>query len=127
MSKSIIINRPNGYVTLVRSEVESSSEEPLTEHEQIINELYNKIKDLNKDVNYTINKSIISKDVDRIINTNDWMYIARPSPSYKLKTYTESYDCKIKLLDNGACYIEEEDKESFIIYPSAIKYIYFKE
>jgi len=44
MAKHIVIERPNGVVTIVRSEIETASEEPLTEHEQIINELYNKVK-----------------------------------------------------------------------------------
>lgn len=47
MAKYIEIERPNGMVTIVRSELETGSEEPLTEHEQIINELYSKVKNLN--------------------------------------------------------------------------------
>lgn len=46
MAKHIVIERPNGIVTIVRSEIETPSEEPLTEHEQIINELYSKVKNL---------------------------------------------------------------------------------
>lgn len=46
MAKHIVIERPNGTVTIVRSEIETASEEPLTEHEQIINELYGKVKNL---------------------------------------------------------------------------------
>ena len=46
MAKHIVIERPNGTVTIVRSEIETASEEPLTEHEQIINELYSKVKNL---------------------------------------------------------------------------------
>ena len=46
MAKYIVIERPNGVVTIVRSEIETGSEEPLTEHEQIINELYSKVKKL---------------------------------------------------------------------------------
>lgn len=37
--KYIAITRPNGMVTMVRSEPETASEDPLTEHEKIINEL----------------------------------------------------------------------------------------
>ena len=44
--KYIVIERPNGVVTVVRSEPKSASEPPLTEHEQIINELFNKLKNL---------------------------------------------------------------------------------
>ena len=40
MAKSIVINRPNGKVTLVRCALETTAEDPLTEHEQIINELF---------------------------------------------------------------------------------------
>jgi predicted Zn-ribbon and HTH transcriptional regulator len=47
MAKYIEIERPNGIVTIVRSELETGGEEPLTEHEQIINELYSKVKNLN--------------------------------------------------------------------------------
>ena len=43
MAKYILIDRPNGGVTMVRSKIESPTEEPLTDHEQIINELYDKI------------------------------------------------------------------------------------
>lgn len=46
MAKHIVIERPNGIVTIVRSELETPSETPLTEHEQIINELYSKVKNL---------------------------------------------------------------------------------
>lgn len=46
MAKHIVIERPNGTVTIVRSEIETPSEDPLTEHEQIINELYSKVKNL---------------------------------------------------------------------------------
>ena len=46
MAKHIVIERPNGVVTIVRSELETPSETPLTEHEQIINELYGKVKNL---------------------------------------------------------------------------------
>lgn len=41
-----MIERPNGVVTIVRSELETASETPLTEPEQIINELYSKVKNL---------------------------------------------------------------------------------
>jgi hypothetical protein len=37
--KYIAIKRPNGTITIVRSEAETPSEDPLTEHEKIINEL----------------------------------------------------------------------------------------
>ena len=47
MAKYIAIERPNGMVTLVRSIIETASEYPLTEHEEIINELYSKVKNLN--------------------------------------------------------------------------------
>lgn len=46
MPKYIIIERPNGIVTMVRSELETPSENPLTEHEQIINELWKELKDI---------------------------------------------------------------------------------
>jgi len=46
MATFIVIERPNGTVTIVRSELETPGESPLTEHEQIINELFNKIKEL---------------------------------------------------------------------------------
>jgi uncharacterized protein with PIN domain len=46
MAKQIIIERPNGTLTIVRSELETASEDPLTEHEQIINEQHIKIKKL---------------------------------------------------------------------------------
>jgi hypothetical protein len=45
MAKSILIERPNGMVTIVRSELETASEDALTEHEEIINELYSKVKE----------------------------------------------------------------------------------
>lgn len=44
MAKYIIIERPNGTAVAVRSELDTPSEPPLTEHEEIINELYNKVK-----------------------------------------------------------------------------------
>lgn len=47
MAKHIVIERPNGTVTMVRSELETASEDPLTDNEQIINELFAKIKNLN--------------------------------------------------------------------------------
>jgi hypothetical protein len=46
MAKHIVIERPNGIVTIVRSELETATEDPLTEHEQIINELYSKVEKL---------------------------------------------------------------------------------
>lgn len=44
MAKFITIKRNNGTVTQVRSEIETGSEDPLTEHEIIINQLYNKLQ-----------------------------------------------------------------------------------
>jgi len=41
-----MINRPNNMITMVRSKIETSSEDPLTEHEEIINDLYNQLKKL---------------------------------------------------------------------------------
>ncbi len=46
MAKHIAIQRNNKEVTIVRSAVETGSEKPLTEHEIIINELFQKIKKL---------------------------------------------------------------------------------
>ena len=46
MAEHIVIERPNGKVTIVRSRLETASEDELTEHEQIINELHSKVKDL---------------------------------------------------------------------------------
>jgi hypothetical protein len=46
MAKYIPINRGNGYITIVRSALETTSEDPLTEHELIINELYQQIQKL---------------------------------------------------------------------------------
>jgi hypothetical protein len=43
MAQYITINRPNGQITAVRSSLDLASEIPLTEHEQIINELYQKL------------------------------------------------------------------------------------
>lgn len=43
MAKYIAIERENGTVTLIRSELETVTETPLTEHEKIINELYKKL------------------------------------------------------------------------------------
>ncbi len=42
--KYIGIERPNGMITIVRSELETGSESPLTDEEEIINELWNKLK-----------------------------------------------------------------------------------
>lgn len=39
MSKHITIKRPNGSIVIVRSVIESATEDELTLHEQIINEL----------------------------------------------------------------------------------------
>ena len=65
MAKYIVIERLNGVVTIVRSEIETASEEPLTEHEQIINELYSKVKKLNL--------TLVSKSVcDCIIPATDF-------------------------------------------------------
>lgn len=47
MAEFILIKRPNGVVTMVRSKVDVATESPITEHEQIIGEFYNKIKGLN--------------------------------------------------------------------------------
>ena len=44
MAKFIVINRNNGTVTIVRKELETTSEDPLTEHELIIVELYEQLK-----------------------------------------------------------------------------------
>jgi len=44
--KHILVKRPDGKVTLVRSKVETGSETELTEHEQIINELHSKVENL---------------------------------------------------------------------------------
>jgi len=46
MSKYIVIERPNGMATMVRSIIETASEDPLTD-EEIINELCSKVKNLN--------------------------------------------------------------------------------
>lgn len=46
MAIHILIDRGNGFYTAIRSELESPMENPLTEHEIIINELYLKIKEL---------------------------------------------------------------------------------
>ena len=40
-SQYIAIKRSNGIISIVRSEVFSASEDPLSEHEEIINELVN--------------------------------------------------------------------------------------
>ncbi len=42
--KHIVIERPNGIVTMVRSEVETGSDDKLIAHEEIINELFTKLK-----------------------------------------------------------------------------------
>lgn len=47
MAKYIVIERPNGMVTMVRSIIETASEDPLTEHEELINELFSEVKKLN--------------------------------------------------------------------------------
>lgn len=47
MAKHIVIERPGGVVTFVRSDLETGMEDPLTVHEEIINELFQKIKDQN--------------------------------------------------------------------------------
>ena len=44
MAECILIFRPDGLVSAVRSKLESPSEAPLTEHEKIINELVAKIR-----------------------------------------------------------------------------------
>jgi hypothetical protein len=44
MAKYILIERSDEFATLVRSEIETASENPLTEHEIIINELYRKLQ-----------------------------------------------------------------------------------
>ena len=38
-----IVNRPDGSKTLIRHELESASEHPLSTHEEIINELLDRI------------------------------------------------------------------------------------
>ena len=43
MARHIIIERPDNTVTIVRSGLDAPSEDALTEHEKIINELYNQI------------------------------------------------------------------------------------
>ena len=48
MAKYIVIIRANGTTTMVRSSLETASEDPLTEHEEIINELYVKVRELSK-------------------------------------------------------------------------------
>lgn len=48
MSKYIAIIRPNGVVTLVRNKNMFTSEDPLTEHEIIINELYNQLNNISQ-------------------------------------------------------------------------------
>lgn len=45
MAKYIYILRPDNTVTAVRSEIETGSENPLSDHELIIKELYDRIKD----------------------------------------------------------------------------------
>lgn len=44
----ITVDRDNGSVTFVRTESVSATESPLTQHEQIINELYNKLANIKK-------------------------------------------------------------------------------
>ena len=44
MAIGILIKRLDGSVTLVRKQVETLSEDPLTDHEQIINELHEQLK-----------------------------------------------------------------------------------
>ena len=44
MAKYIAIKMEDGSVFLVRSELETASESPLTQHEIIINDLYKKLK-----------------------------------------------------------------------------------
>lgn len=47
MAEHILIIRPGGRIaTLIRSKIETASEDPLTEYEEIINELWNKLNDL---------------------------------------------------------------------------------
>ena len=46
MAKHIAIQRPNDLITIVRSGLESATDNPLTEHEEIINEQYKRIKEL---------------------------------------------------------------------------------
>lgn len=46
MAEYISIKRPNNSITIVRSKIETASENELTEHEQIINQLYNENKKL---------------------------------------------------------------------------------
>lgn len=43
MAKYIMIQRLNKTIVVVRSEIETAAEDPLTEHEEIINELYNRL------------------------------------------------------------------------------------
>ena len=50
MAQYIIINRPDGSIYSVRSSLETGSEDPLTSHEEIINELHNHIQFLNRKV-----------------------------------------------------------------------------
>lgn len=46
MAKYILVERGGGFLTAVRTELESPMEDPLTEHEIIINELFAKLKGL---------------------------------------------------------------------------------
>ena len=44
MAIGILIKRLDGSVTLVRKQLETLSEDPLTDHEQIINELHEQLR-----------------------------------------------------------------------------------
>ena len=52
MAKMIMIERDNGMISRIRSEIETGSEDPLNEYELIINELYNKLKKLKSQDSY---------------------------------------------------------------------------
>jgi len=77
----ILIERGDGYGTLVRSKVDCTSEDPLTEHELIINQLYQyttskdkEITELKKRVE-ELEKEKVRLDLAETLWVNVWPYL----------------------------------------------------
>lgn len=91
--KHIVIERPNGIVTIVRSEVETNSDDRLTAHEEIINELFTKLKKYtdNLPTEKQLRKS--AKEYDRSAHAGHY---AGEDPSYHWLAGTKHILRKLK-------------------------------
>ncbi len=75
MAKYIIINRGNGIFTSVRSVLETGSENALTDHEEIINELYKANQLINKKYSRARSAYLAQFGTRMLIDRDDRIYL----------------------------------------------------